>query len=102
MNQPLPENIYFIEDQPTKDQANNKGQVLFYAKHYGWYPGYFNLPHMKDTTHWTFLPDAPTDETSHVRRDYKCKEWLASFEDLSALAESLMRMGFNAGWERRL
>lgn len=102
MNQPLPENIFLIEDLPTKEQANDRGLVLFYAKSIGWYSGFFTSPHMQDTTHWTFLPDAPATEESNVRRDFKCNEWLTSFPDLSELAESLLRMGFRAGWQQRL
>ena len=98
----LPEGVYPIEDPPTKHQANNKGEVLYYAKHFGWYPGYFNNPYMPGTTHWMCLPDTPTCEPSHVGREYKCKQWLAEFPDLSELAESLLRMGFRAGWDQRL
>jgi hypothetical protein len=42
---------------PTKLQANNKGQVLWYAKGHGWYISKWNLGYMSQTTHWTYAPD---------------------------------------------
>jgi hypothetical protein len=57
MQSDLPENIYSVDDMPTKLQANNKGQVLWYAKGHGWYISQWNLGYMSQTTHWTYMPE---------------------------------------------
>lgn len=99
----LEENIYVLRsDPPTKEDADDKGNVLYFKPGFGWYQGYFIKAHMDGTTHWTYLPKHPPalpDATAEC--DTQFNEWLrlfpTKFED-SVIA--LFRLGWNAGWKR--
>jgi hypothetical protein len=99
----LDENIYLLRtDPPTKDDADEKGNVLYFCPRFGWYSGYFIKPHMDGTTHWTYLPHRPPAlPDPAVESDTHFNDWLKSFptkfED-SVIA--LFRLGWNAGWKR--
>jgi hypothetical protein len=103
MSNDLQENVFPLTYPPTKEQANNKGNVLFYAKGHGWYMGWFYRPHMEHTTHWTYAPDdlnipIDSDETTNLA----FKAWLKQYPKDCFGAESmaLMKMGFLGGWRR--
>ena len=99
----LPENVYPISCMPDKLQANNKGNVLWYCKQFGWYTGYFHRPVHSNTTHWTLLPDEPKVYTDpRLEREAAFDKWLSQFPaDLDASAISLIKMGFVGGYEYR-
>ncbi len=97
------ENVYLLIDQrPTKDDADDKGNVLYYKPGFGWYSGYWHMPYMTDTTHWTYLPERPPIlEDPGLLRDNEFDKWLrtfpSKFED-SVIA--LFRLSWNAAWNR--
>ena len=99
----LPEDCYSVDTMPDKSQANNKGDVLWYCRQFGWYKGYFIRPVHSGTTHWTFLPDEPqVDVDPKEEREGAFKAWLSQFPaDLEGTAIALMKMGFVGGWEDR-
>lgn len=103
MSSEFPENVYSIEFKPDKAQANNKGQVLWFCKQFGWYKGYFVQPIHPGTTHWTFLPDEPeVTADPKEEREAAFKAWLSQFPaEAEGTAIALMKMGFVGGWEHR-
>lgn len=99
----LPENVFPILYKPEKHQANNKGDVLWYCKQFGWYKGYFVRPIHSNTTHWTCLPDEPDGPDDHkAMRELAFQKWLSQFpDDLEPSAIALLKMGFTGGYETR-
>jgi hypothetical protein len=101
MQNDLPENIYSVDDMPTKLQANNKGQVLWYANGHGWYISKWNLGYMSQTTHWTYMPedlDIPLDEK--VLKQEAFAAWRSgnvSFVHMNERERSIAWQAFNAG-----
>ena len=103
MQSDLPEHVYLAEVPPTKAQANNKGEVLWYAKGFGWYKGWFDMPYMKDTTHWTYLPDdlglepEPTDT-----KDQAFEAWLKQYPEgcFDPSTTAILKLGYLGGWRR--
>ena len=103
MSDNLPENVFPVGYLPTKEQANNKGKVLWYAKGYGWYLGWFGSPHMDDTSHWTYAPDdlnIPVDSPEATNKAFET--WLKEFpkDCFGAETRAIMKMGFLGGWRR--
>lgn len=99
----LAENVYQLDkDKPTKDDADQNGQVMYYAPSYGWYAGYYYKPHMTGTTHWTYLPERPpTLADPTIERDKKFSQWITTFPTkFEDSVVALMRLGWNAAWER--
>ena len=102
-NDLLPENVHSVDYMPTKSQANNKGNVLWYAKGYGWYLGYFQLPYMRDTSHWTYAPDdlnLEPDTVDTVRNAFEA--WIKTFPEdaFDTGAMALLKLGYVGGWKR--
>jgi hypothetical protein len=103
MQNDLPENIYSVDDMPTKLQANNKGKVLWYAKGHGWYLGWFDQPCMGGTTNWTYAPDdlnLDPDTVDTVRKAFE--SWIKTFpeDSFDVASTALLRLGYVAGWKR--
>jgi len=99
----LEENVYLLKDtQPKAEDADSNGNVLYFCASYGWYSGYWQKPHMQGTTHWTYLPYCPPAlEDSKVVSDRKYQEWMRTFPaEFDPAANSLIRLGWNAAWER--
>jgi|GEM_PF-2401526 len=101
----LEENIYVLYDwRPGKEDADDKGNVLYFKPGFGWYSGYWQRPHMEGTTHWTYLPkQPPVAEDPSLKRDEQFKQWLSTFPAearIEDLPVSLLRLGWNAGWDR--
>jgi hypothetical protein len=101
----LEENVYVLSDwKPGKEDGDVSGSVLYFKPGFGWYSGHWNHPHMDGTTHWTYLPKDPAPaETLEARRNAAFKTWLNSFPSEARIEElpvSLLRLGWNAGWDR--
>jgi len=99
----LSENVYVLKEQPPiKDDADAKGNVLYFKPGFGWYSGYWHSAHMDGTTHWTFLPERPPElEDTKVKREKAYQAWMKLFPaEFDPAADALIRLGFNAGWER--
>jgi hypothetical protein len=101
----LPENVFILVDQPpTADDASPTGNVLYFKPEYGWFVGYWTQPHMDGCTHWTYLPGFPGPaSTMEARRKAMFDLWLDTFPAEAKKQElpvSLMRLGWNAGWDR--
>jgi len=103
MTNELPENVFPICYPPTKEQANAKGDVLWYCKAFGWYKGWFQRPHQSNTTHWTYLPDEPELEENPLDvRERSYQRWLSTFPaEFDPAALSLLKLGFVGGYESR-
>lgn len=102
-NDLLPENVHSVDYMPTKSQANNKGNVLWYAKGYGWYLGYFQLPYINGTSHWTYAPDdlnLEPDTVDTVRNAFEA--WIKTFpeDSFDASSTALLKFGYVNGWKR--
>ena len=101
----LPTGVYPVATLPTKLDANNKGDVLWFCPQHGWYKGWFQMSHLKGTTHWARIPDAPdvpspTDVVAE--RDAAFKRWLDQFPtQLDPTAVALLRPGFDGGYTYR-
>ena len=95
--------MFPISYAPTKEQANDKGNILWYANGFGWYISAWNYGYMPDTSHWTYMPEdlnIPSEE--EVLKAHAFEQW----RDAS-LAHGLKldyykgaEIGFYAGWER--
>lgn len=101
----LQENVYLLSDwKPGKEDSDEKGNVLFFKPGFGWYSGFWQRPHMEGTTHWTYLPlKPPAAEDAEQVRERQFNEWINSFpanSKFDELALSLLRLGWNAGWNR--
>jgi hypothetical protein len=102
-NDLLPENVHSVDYMPTKSQANNKGNVLWYAKGYGWYLGYFQLPYMDGTSHWTYAPDDLNLEPDTVDTVSNAFEaWIKTFPEgaFDTASTALLKLGYVGGWKR--
>ena len=98
MQSDLPENIYSVDDMPTKLQANNKGQVLWYAKGHGWYISKWNLGYMSQTTHWTYAPDDLCIEPTTIETIRESFEaWMQTFppDYIDTAASGLLKLGYS-------
>jgi len=98
----LPENVYsIIDNPPTREQADNKGRVLYYSASAGWSSGYYAGSYMKDVTHWTFCPEAPpVVESPSERVEHKFNVWMKeAHPDADPALRSLLRMGFFAAFK---
>lgn len=102
--QALPENMFSKrENPPTAHTANEQGKVLWFTPSIGWMEGNWQWPTSRDTTHWTYAPEhPPAQEDPKAQRETAFKAWLQSFDtDFNDSALSLIRLGWNAAWDRR-
>lgn len=101
----LPVGVYPVSTPPTKLDANNKGNVLWFCPQHGWYKGWFQNAHFNKSTHWARIPDAPevpTVEDVVAERDAAFKRWLDQFPtQLDPTAVALLRSGFDGGYTYR-
>lgn len=101
----LPVGVYPVSTPPTKLDANNKGNVLWFCPQHGWYKGWFQDAHFNKSTHWARIPDAPevpTVEDVAAERDAAFKRWLDQFPtQLDPTAVALLRSGFDGGYTYR-
>lgn len=101
----LPAGVYPISAPPAKLDANNKGDVLWFAPEHGWYKGWFRLKHWEGTSHWARVPDEPQVPTVTdvvAVRDAAFKRWLDQFPtQLDPTAVALLRSGFDGGYTYR-
>jgi hypothetical protein len=98
-----PENVYSVEFPPTKAQANNKGEVLWYAKGFGWYKGWFHMAHMKNTSHWTYLPDDLGIEPDSAEvQDEAFDAWVKQYPEgcFDSSTVAILKLGYVGGWRR--
>lgn len=103
MHDDLPENVYPISFLPTKAQANNKGNVLWYAKGLGWYIGWFQHPYMKETSHWTYAPDDLNIEPDPADViDKAFDTWVSQYPEscFDSVSSALLKLGYMGGWKR--
>lgn len=103
MSNNLPENVFPVSYKPVREQGNNKGEVLWYAKGFGWYMSQWNLPYMPQTTHWTYMPeDLNIPSEAEQLRTAAFETWQACVLEhaLNHGEADLAKLAFNAGWER--
>lgn len=101
----LQENVYLLSDwKPSKEDSDDNGNVLYFSPRIGWYQGYWTKPYMDGSTHWTYLPlKPPAAEDPKAKRDREFEKWFATFpikEGDSNLIKSLVRVGWDAAWDR--
>lgn len=95
---PLPENVYpFPSMPPVHDDANEKGNVLWFHPVHGWTQGWWRNPIFSGTTHWTYCPPAPPEQESReAKSDRLFATWADSFDHkFNESALSLMKMGWD-------
>jgi len=101
----LPAGVNPISAPPSKGDANNRGDVLWFTPEHGWYKGWFQLKHWKGTSHWARIPDEPQVPTVTdvvAERDAAFKRWLDQFPtQLDPTAVALLRSGFDGGYTYR-
>lgn len=105
MRNELDENVFIlIHTKPTKEDSDERGNVLYYKPGFGWYSGYWQRPHMDGSTHWTYLPSMPPEPVDpDEERSGAFDRWLSgcNFPDRDNPAiQSLLRIGWNAAWKR--
>lgn len=103
MQDDLPENIYTIDCPPSWGQGNNKGNVLWYAKGFGWYIGWFKHPYMEDTSHWTYMPDDLAIQPDTVdTKDQAFETWIKQYPEncFDPSTVALLKFGYLGGWRR--
>lgn len=96
------ENVYLLTDvEPCKQDANEKGQVLYYSLSVGWHVAYYARSHMPDVTHWTYLPECPPAQESPAERlDRSFDKWVSrTFPKAEPAARTLLRLGYEAGYQ---
>lgn len=101
----LPDGVYPVSTPPTKLDANNKGDVLWFCPQHGWYKGWFQNAHFNKSTHWARIPDAPdvpTVEDVAAERDAAFERWMDQFPtQVDPAAAALMKCGFVGGYTYR-
>ena len=101
----LPLGVYPVSTPPTKLDANNKGDVLWFTPEHGWYKGWFQLKHWKGTSHWARIPDqpdVPPPADVVADRDAAFERWMDQFPtQLDPAATALMKCGFVGGYTYR-
>jgi hypothetical protein len=87
---------------PTKEQANKKGEILWYANGHGWYISKWNYGYMPQTTHWTYMPeDLNIPSEAELLKQAAFETWASSRQGMLSDKENvLLRIAFHAGWER--
>jgi len=94
------ENVYLLTDQrPCKDDADQRGHVLYYSQSVGWHQGFWGKSHMPDATHWTYLPERPP---AVVPREHLLETAFNRWQDnafpkVEPAVKLLLRLGFMAG-----
>jgi hypothetical protein len=101
----LPIGVYPSSTPPTKADANDKGDVLWFCPQHGWYKGWFHNAHFSKSTHWARIPDAPEVPSPAdvvAECDAAFKRWLDQFPtQLDPTAMALLRCGFDGGYTYR-
>jgi len=96
------ENVYLLADvKPCKQDANEKGLLLYYSRSVGWHVAYYANSHMPDVTHWTYLPERPPiKETLEERLDQSFDRWVnRMFPRVEPATRALLRLGYEAGYQ---
>lgn len=97
----LGENIYDIgKVSPTKDDADAKGNVLYYSPSLGWMQGLWMRTWRDDVTHWTYCPETPpVQEDKVVKMERTFNQWVNDkFPNIETAAKMLLRLGYEAGF----
>lgn len=95
---PLPENVFaFPTMPPGHDDADPKGNVLWFHPAHGWQQGWWKMPIFAGCTHWTYCPTSPSEQESReARSDRLFAAWIASFNhNFDDAARSLMKLGWD-------
>ena len=103
MSNNLPENVFPISYAPTEEQANDKGNILWYANGHGWYISGWNYGYMPDTSHWTYMPEdlnIPSEAEKLKAAMFEHFTMCLLKHALDPDEFDLAKQAFYAGWER--
>lgn len=82
---------------PVHDDADLKGNVLWFHPVQGWHQGWWRQPIFTGSTHWTYCPTSPPEQESQEAKSNRLfAAWTASLNhNLDDAARSLMKMGWD-------